>query len=79
MGNRWSTSIVVDSFPTCLKGLLYELVTVSPDKVINGHIERIITLGPGPSTKSGPAGCSAFSMTHLIKIENPDFLSIVSL
>ena len=50
-GNRWSTSIVMDSFPTCLKGLLYELVIVSPNSVINGQIDRITQLEPGPNTK----------------------------
>lgn len=55
----WTTSIVVDLFPACLRGLRYELVTTWPDALVPGRVARVINLGPEISGSSGQPGCSA--------------------
>ena len=55
----WTTSIVVDVFPACLRGLRYELVTTWPDGLVPGRVVKVIGLGPSVAKSSGQPGCTA--------------------
>jgi hypothetical protein len=56
----WTTSIVVEEFPACLRGLRYELVTTWPDDLVPGRVVKVIPLGPAGAdgTRSQPR-CTA--------------------
>jgi hypothetical protein len=53
----WTTSIVVDVFPACLRGLRYELVTTWPDESVSGQVAAVVSLGP--EVPGGPSGQSS--------------------
>jgi hypothetical protein len=36
----WTTTVVVDSFPTCLGNLKYQLVTIAPNEVVPGQLDH---------------------------------------
>jgi hypothetical protein len=55
----WTTSIVVEEFPACLRGLRYELVTTWPDALVPGRVVNVINLGPEISGGTSQPGCSA--------------------
>jgi hypothetical protein len=56
----WTTSIVVEEFPACLRGLRYELVTTWPDDLVPGRVVKVVNLGPEvPGGTSGQPGCTA--------------------
>jgi hypothetical protein len=45
----WTTTVLVDSSPSCLSGLKFQLLTTSPDSLTDGSVTDVVPLPPAGS------------------------------
>jgi hypothetical protein len=67
----WTTTVLLDESPSCLGGLTYQLVTRSPDYLVNGSVQ-----GTARTMDSPMALCSAELTVHRMP---PHFVAAGSL
>lgn len=64
----WTTTILIDESPSCLPGLSYQLVTTSPDYLVNGTPTGTAAVGPvaGPGVIGlDPVSLNSLDRRHL--------------
>jgi uncharacterized protein with GYD domain len=66
----WTTTILIAESPSCLKDLRYQLVTTSPDYLINGTptgIAAVEPVGGAGAASLNPVSLSPLDLSHLGK------------
>lgn len=69
----WKTTVLVDSSPSCLGGLKYQLVTASPNYVIDGAVAGMAPVPPaGTAVRECGNGTGQFVAVSLVfKLKKP--------